>query len=258
MRRLAMARGAVLARSWFAAAGQRMASAARGRPVALLGLVFLIGGRRIPAAGCAHRPGRAAGRHGRVVVGAAGTTMTATMDATMRVLVWLVEGTWQGCVDAARPPLPPDAEITLLHVAPSEVERAATGALAGLLGRGRPGPGRHTGGRMSALSEQAAAELLVAAAARLGRDARRRATSGRVERVVVEAAEGTDLLVAARDGDRSRLGPASLGPATRFVVDHAPCPVLLVWPDEAPRVGSIPPPPPQPPRPGPPPPPPRH
>jgi len=39
-----------------------------------------------------------------------------------------------------------------------------------------------------------------------------------------------DLLVLARDGDRSRAGPASLGPGARFVVDHAPCQVLLVWP----------------------------
>jgi hypothetical protein len=67
--------------------------------------------------------------------------------------------------------------------------------------------------------------------------------------VVRAAAEGADLLVVARDGDRSRLGPASLGPATRFVVDHAPCPVLLVWPEQTPAVGSIPPPPPHPPRP---------
>ena len=66
---------------------------------------------------------------------------------------------------------------------------------------------------------------------------------GRVEREVVRAvAQGVDLLVVARDGDRSRLGPHSLGPATRFVVDHAPCAVLLVWPDEPPGVGSIPPP----------------
>jgi nucleotide-binding universal stress UspA family protein len=172
----------------------------------------------------------------------------------MRVLVWLVEGTWQGCVDAARPLLPRDAEITLLHVAPSEVAEAATAPLAGLLGRGRPRPGRHPAERISAMSDQAAAELLAAAAARLGRQARRQATSGRVERVVVEAAEGADLLVAARDGDRSRLGPASLGPATRFVVDHAPCPVLLVWPDQAPGVDSIAPP--HPPHSAPPPPPP--
>jgi nucleotide-binding universal stress UspA family protein len=185
-------------------------------------------------------------------------TMDATTGATMQVLVWLVEGTWQGLIEAARPLLPqdPEVELTLLHVTPSEVEEVATGALAGLLGRGRPGPGRHPAERISALSEQAAAELLAAAAARLGplgRAARRQTRTGRVERVVVEAAAGADLLVAARDGDRSRLGPASLGQATRFVVDHAPCPVLLVWPDQAPGVGSIPPPPP-PQRPHPPPP----
>jgi hypothetical protein len=49
--------------------------------------------------------------------------------------------------------------------------------------------------------------------------------------------------VLARDGERSRLGPKSLGPASRFVVDHAPCPVLLVWPEHPPGVETIPPPP---------------
>ena len=169
------------------------------------------------------------------------------MTATMRVLLWVVEGTWQGCVDAARPLLAADAEVSLLYVAPAEIEEAAGGALAGLLGRGRPGPGRDPAARISALSDQAAGELLAAAEARLGRPARRQARRGRVERLVVEVAGAADLLVVARDGDRSRLGPASLGPATRFVVDHAPCPVLLVWPDEAPAVDSIPPPPPHPP-----------
>ena len=62
--------------------------------------------------------------------------------------------------------------------------------------------------------------------------------------MVVAAADGASVLICARDGDRSRLGPRSLGPATRFVVDHVPCPVLLVWPGEAPGVDSIPPPPP--------------
>ena len=63
------------------------------------------------------------------------------------------------------------------------------------------------------------------------------------------AARGAALLIVARDGDRSRLGPKSLGKATRFVVDHAPCPVLLVWPEPAPAVATIPPPPPHPPGP---------
>ena len=41
-------------------------------------------------------------------------------------------------------------------------------------------------------------------------------------------------------GDRSRLGPHSLGPASRFVVDHAPCPLLLVWPEPAPGLTTMP------------------
>ena len=74
---------------------------------------------------------------------------------------------------------------------------------------------------------------------------------GRVEREVVAAADGAGLLILARDGDRARLGPKSLGRACRFVVDHAPCPVLLVWPEDAPGTGTIPPPPPHPPHPRP-------
>jgi nucleotide-binding universal stress UspA family protein len=151
--------------------------------------------------------------------------------------------------------LPGDADVTLLYVSASDLPEAAGGAMAGLLGRGRPG--RDPGERIAALSEVAARDLLEAAAVRLGRPARRVLRSGRVEREVVEQAAGADLLVAARDGDRSRLGPRSLGPATRFVVDHAPCQVLLLWPDEVPALGSIPPPPDHPPHdPGHPPPPP--
>jgi nucleotide-binding universal stress UspA family protein len=161
----------------------------------------------------------------------------------------VAEGTWQGCIDAARALAPADAEVTLLHVVPAEVPEAAEGALAGLLGRGRPHPGRDPAARMAAVSEEAAAQLLAAAEARLGRPAHHQHRRGRVERLVVEAATDADLLVVARDGDRSRLGPASLGSATRFVVDHAPCPVLLVWPEVAPPVGAIPPPPPHPPPP---------
>jgi len=137
----------------------------------------------------------------------------------------------------------------LLHVAGGEVA-AAHGALAGLLGRGR-----RAGGAIDALSADAAAALLDRAADRLGRRATTLHRTGRVEREVVRATDGASVLVCARDGDRSRLGPRSLGPATRFVVDHASCPVLLVWPEAAPGVDSLPPPPPPGDRPPPPPPP---
>jgi nucleotide-binding universal stress UspA family protein len=162
----------------------------------------------------------------------------------MRALVWIVEDTWEATVAEAIAFLPADAEITLLHVAPADVETLAAGARHGLLGRPRHPPPPGPPAPLRAISDEAAAALLAEARERLGRDARTERRRGRVEREVVTAAEGMDVLVVARDGDHSRLGPHSLGPAARFVVDHAPCAVLLVWPDAPPAVAAMPPPPP--------------
>jgi len=162
----------------------------------------------------------------------------------MRIVIWVVEGTWQGCIDAASHGIPSGAQVALLHVTPSDVAEVAGAATTGLLGRAFAG--RRPAPSFQDVADAAASELLAAAAARLGRqDAELLQRRGRVEREVIRAvAENVDLLVVARDGDHSRLGPHSLGPATRFVVDHAPCAVLLVWPEEPPGVESIPPPPP--------------
>ena len=160
----------------------------------------------------------------------------------MRVLVWVAEGTWPGCIDAARELVPETADVTLLHVTGEDVPEAARGAFAGLLGRGHPRD-VDPGSRLSTAAAEAAGELLRSAARRLGRPVRELERSGRAVREVVHAATEADLLVCARDGDHRRLGPHSLGPATRFVIDHAPCPVLLVWPDSAPGIESMPPPP---------------
>jgi nucleotide-binding universal stress UspA family protein len=175
------------------------------------------------------------------------TEVTAPVPAPDRpaagsrtVIVWVAEGTWPGCIDAARALAPSPAAIVLLHATPSEIAGAAHGAYAGLLGRGHPE--HDPGPRLADLAAASAAELLAAAAARLARPCTRIERRGRVEREVVAAAAGADLLILARDGDRSRLGPKSLGPASRFVVDHAPCPVLLVWPEDAPEADLIPPP----------------
>lgn len=159
----------------------------------------------------------------------------------MKTLIWITEGTWPACVDAARD-LAPAGEIMLLHVTGDDIAGAGHGAFSGLLGRGHPE--RDPGARLERLASTAADELLEAAADRLGHPATRLRRHGRAEREVVAAAEDATLLILARDGDRTRLGPRSLGPATRFVVDHAPCPVLLVWPEAAPDVTSLPPPPP--------------
>jgi nucleotide-binding universal stress UspA family protein len=155
----------------------------------------------------------------------------------MRALVWIVEDTWEATVDEAAAFLPADAEVTLLHVAGADAEGLAAGARGGLLGRA-PRPSHEA---LGALADEAAAALLEDARERLGRaGAAMERRRGRVEREVIAAADGMDLLVLARDGDHSRLGPPSLGPAARFVVDHAPCRVLLVWPDEPPDAATIP------------------
>ena len=165
----------------------------------------------------------------------------------MRALVWIVEDTWEATVAEAAAFLPDGAEVTLLHVAPGDVETLAEGSRHGLLGRRHPAP---PGPRqpLRAISDEAADALLGEARERFGREAATEHRRGRVEREVVAAAEGMDVLVLARDGDHSRLGPHSLGPAARFVVDHAPCRVLLVWADAPPPVDSIPPPPKHPPK----------
>jgi nucleotide-binding universal stress UspA family protein len=160
----------------------------------------------------------------------------------MTVIIWVAEGTWRSCVDAARRLAPPGASNVLLHVTPTEVPGAARGSYAGLLGRGHPE--RDPGTRVEELAAASATELLNAAARRLARPCDRTERRGNLAREVVAAAGGADLLILARDGDRSRLGPKSLGPASRFVVDHAPCPVLLVWPELPPGTGSLPPAPP--------------
>lgn len=159
-----------------------------------------------------------------------------------RVVAWIVEGSWPAVIDAVRAHAPADAEIVLLHVTDSGASEVAHGAYAGLLGRGHRD--RDPGTRLEQLGATSAADLLDAAADRLARPCARDERAGRPEREVIAAADGAGMLILARDGDQSRLGPKSLGRAGRFVVDHAPCPVLLVWPAATPHVSTLPPKPP--------------
>ncbi|GAA4600431.1 nucleotide-binding universal stress UspA family protein [Actinoplanes octamycinicus] len=151
----------------------------------------------------------------------------------MQVLVWVREGVWPAAVDAAREVTGPADAVTLVHVVDPAIAAGAHGAYAGLLGRGgwphrgHPDPGD----AVEAAGAAAESELMAAAVRRFARDDVRTVfRRGRVEHEVVAACAGMDLLVLARDGEPGRAGPRSLGPAGRFVVDHAPCRVLLVRP----------------------------
>jgi nucleotide-binding universal stress UspA family protein len=152
----------------------------------------------------------------------------------MTVLVWVAESTWKASVDAARALVPSGADVTLLTVIDTGTAEAAHAAFGGMLGRVGDDPAR----RLEEVAEAAADDLLNAARARLGQPARVIRIRGRAKHEIVTAAEGATMLVVARDGPGP--GPKSLGKDVRFVVDHAPCPVLLVWP------GPPPPPPPPP------------
>ena len=141
------------------------------------------------------------------------------MAGDLRVLAWIAEHGWEACVDAAAQL--PAREIMLLHVA-GPVHHGP-----GLLGR-HPRPDVEA--RYDEVAEEAAEALLAAAEERLAATVavRRVAARGRPEDVVIEACADADVLVLTRSGHRP--GPHSLEHANRFVVDHAPCTVLLTWP----------------------------
>jgi nucleotide-binding universal stress UspA family protein len=135
----------------------------------------------------------------------------------MRVVVWIGEVGWEACVDAVAGL--PATEITLLHVAAPVYPGPS------LLGRHAPR------GRYEEIAGEAAEDLLDAAEERLGEvgaTVHRVALPGRPEDIVTGACTGADVLVMARNGHRP--GPHSLEHANRFVVDHAPCTVILTWP----------------------------
>jgi len=156
----------------------------------------------------------------------------------MTVLVWITDDGWQACVQAARTVAPAGEDVTLLYVTDTAALEAAHGAFTALLGRSRTDPGA----QLEALAESSAQQVLAAAAEELGHPARQLRLRGRPEHQVAEAARGASLLILAREGGAA--GPKSLGKAARFVVDHATCPVLLVWPGTPPDTPLPPPPPP--------------
>src|SRR4051812_44475682 len=130
----------------------------------------------------------------------------------VRAMVWITDSNWRACVDAARAWIPEQAEITLLNVSDDEAADVVHGAFAGLLGRSHPT--RDPSRQMKALDAAAAADLLDAAADRLGRSATPPHRHGRVEHEGGHATAGADLLLCAPDGERHRPGPHPPSPAT--------------------------------------------
>ena len=128
------------------------------------------------------------------------------VPVTRTVIVWVTEGTWRGCVDAARALAPAGAAIALLHASPDEVPGAAHGAYAGLLGRGHPE--RDPGPRLAELATASAGELLEAAAQRLGRPCTRIERRGRVERNFRAALDSSPDFIAWPERSQSRQPPS--------------------------------------------------
>jgi nucleotide-binding universal stress UspA family protein len=139
-------------------------------------------------------------------------------------MVWInPAAAWESAVDAAAG-LACDEVILLLVTEDIGEQDTFTRLL---------GPAGHEPGEAFAgIEEDQAAALFDEAEARIGRPVRRLWERGVPEHEVVAAAAAADMLVCVRDGVRGPVpaGPDSVGPVTRFVVDHAPCGVLLVWP----------------------------
>lgn len=132
--------------------------------------------------------------------------------------------------------LPTGADIILLHVTGRQIPGAARGAFAGLLGRGIPSGFRNRRAHLAAAppdssssppptGSAAPAPTFNASAALNGRSSPRPRVRSRSSWTATATAP--------------RPGPKIPGSAGRFVVDHAPCPVLLVRPDPAPGLVGI-------------------
>jgi nucleotide-binding universal stress UspA family protein len=147
----------------------------------------------------------------------------------MRAVVAVAGAEAEPFWERVRQLLPRDALVELLHV----VDEAPLRELGMQFSR-RPGHPRPPD--FEARADEAAAlgaeTILARAQAGLGRPASTFVERGRPEQAIVARAwdVGASLVVVgARPGDlHTPAEPHSLGHVSRFVVDHAPCPVLLV------------------------------
>jgi len=151
----------------------------------------------------------------------------------MKIVALIAPATWPAVVAALRG----YSEDEICLVASAEPPAPLLGAPGALMGRGS------VAAQPVDLADATARDLLDQAASALESAAACQVLHGPAERAVVQACTDADVLVLARDGDHTRLGPGSLSHQTRFIVDHAPCTVELVWPSAPPSVATIPAPP---------------
>jgi nucleotide-binding universal stress UspA family protein len=157
------------------------------------------------------------------------------MARAMVAVVWITESSWEACIEQAHRVIPDHADVRLVHVSPSDVEDLVGEGVGGLLGR-RPAPPPQRAVRTVAAEEAQA--LLAQARARLARPASLHALRGHAARELLRLSANADLLLLARDREL-RLGPKSLSHETRFIVDHSPCAVLLIWPQQPPGADTL-------------------
>jgi nucleotide-binding universal stress UspA family protein len=130
---------------------------------------------------------------------------------------------------------PKETEIVLLHVIDSGPRRGLEAYL-GRAGQMRPG-GRESLNEQLNAAEETAGQSIIAEARQAAEEAGFLVTT-RIERgnpeheIVRQASEQGCRLVVIRaiEGSQGRpqIGPASVGHTARFVLDHAPCDVLLL------------------------------
>ncbi|MCL2482607.1 MAG: universal stress protein [Propionibacteriaceae bacterium] len=153
----------------------------------------------------------------------------------MRILALIAPATWPAVITA----LGRHGDGHQIHLVATATPAApVVSPFTALMGRGRP-----TADRLPDETEDTVRSLLAQAEEALGGPCTSTVLHGHPERAVAESTADADWLILARDGDQTRLGPASLGRDTRFIVDHAPCTVELIWPDAVPDITTIPAPP---------------
>jgi nucleotide-binding universal stress UspA family protein len=154
----------------------------------------------------------------------------------MRVLCAVGQRGGQGLIQRLTEIVGNQADCLLLHVIDTGPRKDLEDYLRGPLHR-RPHHGKPPHDAALKAAEEAgsreAIEEASAAARQVGLKAEPSVREGKPEKIIVQAAYEmqTDLIVIwAREGAAGHpsIGPASVGHTARFVVDHAPCDVLLL------------------------------